>query len=107
MPDLPLSDDFKSIVLNRTPLIDVRAPVEFANGAFPDAVNLPLMNDEERHLIGIRYKEEGNAAAVKLGHELVSGEIKEARIRAWSDLMASKPDAMLYCFRGGQRSKIS
>jgi tRNA 2-selenouridine synthase len=107
MPDLPLSDDFKSIVLNRTPLIDVRAPVEFANGAFPNAVNLPLMNDEERHLIGIRYKEEGNAAAVKLGHELVSGEIKQSRIRAWSDLMASKPDAMLYCFRGGQRSKIS
>ena len=107
MPELPLTDDFKSIVLNRTPLIDVRAPAEFANGAFPNAVNLPLMNDEERHLIGIRYKEEGNAAAVKLGHELVSGEIKQSRIRAWSDLMASKPDAMLYCFRGGQRSKIS
>ena len=107
MADLPLSDDFKSIVLNRTPLIDVRAPVEFANGAFPNAVNLPLMNDEERHLIGIRYKEEGNAAAVKLGHELVSGEIKEGRVQAWSDLMAAQPEAMLYCFRGGQRSKIS
>ncbi len=107
MPDLPLSDDFKSIVLNRTPLIDVRAPVEFANGAFLNAVNLPLMDDEERRLVGICYKKEGNAAAVKLGHELVSGEIKQRRIRAWSELMASKPDAMLYCFRGGQRSKIS
>lgn len=107
MPELPLSDDFKSIVLNRTPLIDVRAPVEFANGAFPNTVNLPLMNDEERHLIGIRYKEEGNAAAVKLGHELVSGKIKEERINAWLETMAAQPDAMLYCFRGGQRSKIS
>lgn len=107
MSELPLSDDFKSIVLNNTPLIDVRAPVEFANGAFPNAVNLPLMNDEERHLIGIRYKEEGNASAVKLGHELVSGKIKASRIQAWSDAIAARPDAMLYCFRGGQRSKIS
>ncbi len=107
MAELPLSSDFKSIVLNATPLIDVRAPVEFKNGAFPNAVNLPLMNDEERHRIGIRYKEEGNAAAVKLGHELVSGKTKESRIQAWSDAIAAQPDAMLYCFRGGQRSKIS
>jgi tRNA 2-selenouridine synthase len=104
---LPLSNDFKSIVLNRTPLIDVRAPVEFANGAFPNAVNLPLINDEERHLIGICYKEEGNTEAVKLGHRLVSGEIRDERIQAWTDFISSHPDAKLYCFRGGQRSKIS
>ncbi|MEA3419488.1 MAG: tRNA 2-selenouridine(34) synthase MnmH [Campylobacterota bacterium] len=107
MPDLPLSDDFKSIVLNCTPLIDVRAPVEFEKGAFPNAVNLPLMNDEERHLVGIHYKEQGNDEAVKLGHKLVGGKIKEDRISAWGDYTVSHPDAMLYCFRGGQRSQIS
>ena len=80
MKELPQSSDFRSIVLDNTPLIDVRAPVEFAKGAFPYAVNLPLMNDEERHVVGIRYKEEGNAEAVKLGNALVSGEIKEKRI---------------------------
>jgi len=106
MSDL-LSDDFKSIVLNATALIDVRAPVEFKNGAFPNAVNLPLMNDEERHLIGIRYKEQGNVQAVKLGHELVSGKVKADRIQAWIDFQKANPNAMLYCFRGGQRSKIS
>ena len=107
MSSLPLSNDFKSIVLNRTPLIDVRAPVEFANGAFPNAVNLPLINDEERHLIGICYKEKGNTEAVKLGHRLVGGSVREARTGAWTDFIASHPDAKLYCFRGGQRSKIS
>jgi len=107
MADLPLSSDFRSIVLNRTPLIDVRAPVEFEKGAFPNAVNLPLMNDEERRLVGICYKKEGNAEAVKLGHSLVGGQVKEERIKAWSDFMAANPDAMLYCFRGGQRSRIS
>jgi tRNA 2-selenouridine synthase len=107
MSELPLSDDFKSVVLNRTPLIDVRAPVEFAKGAFPGAVNLPLMDDKERQLVGIRYKEEGNAEAVKLGHQLVCGDIKTARINAWKQFKAANPDARLYCFRGGQRSAIS
>ena len=104
---LPLFDDFAALVREEIPLIDVRAPVEFAKGAFPTAVNLPLMNDKERELVGIRYKNNGNAAAVQLGHELVSGAVKEARIKAWTDFIDTHPDAMLYCFRGGQRSGIS
>lgn len=107
MPERTQSDAFKNIVLNNTPLIDVRAPVEFEKGAFPYAVNLPIMNDEERHLIGIKYKQEGNAEAVKLGEELVSGEIRASRVKTWLDFMARNPKAMLYCFRGGQRSEIS
>jgi tRNA 2-selenouridine synthase len=107
MQELLQSDDFRSIVLNNTPLIDVRAPVEFEKGAFPNSVNLPLMNNEERHLIGIKYKNEGNKEAVKLGHSLVSGKVKKDRIQAWLDFKQNNPDAMLYCFRGGQRSKIS
>ena len=104
---LPLTDDFRAIVLEKRPLIDVRAPIEFEKGAFPNAVNLPLMNDEERRLVGIRYKENGNDAAVKLGNQLVQGETKAERIAAWQDFIAEHPDAYLYCFRGGQRSGIS
>lgn len=107
MSQLPLSDDFKSIVLNNTPLIDVRAPVEFEKGAFENADNFPIMNDEERHKIGICYKEKGNSEAVKLGHSLVSGDVKEIRVNSWLDFIKANPKAMLYCFRGGQRSKIS
>lgn len=107
MSNLPQSDDFKSIVLENKPLIDVRAPIEFEKGAFPHSANLPLMSDEERHLVGIRYKEQGNDAAVKLGHTLVSGPSKEARVKAWCDFTQRHPDALLYCFRGGQRSQIA
>lgn len=107
MADLPLSDDFRSIVLDKRPLIDVRAPVEFEKGAFPGSVNLPLMDDEERRLVGIRYKESGNEAAVVLGHQLVSGKQKTRRIEAWKRFKTEHPDALLYCFRGGQRSQIS
>jgi tRNA 2-selenouridine synthase len=104
--DLPLTDDFRRIALEERPLIDVRASVEFLKGAFPTSTNLPLMNDEERHLIGIRYKEQGNASAVELGKELV-GPVKQERVKAWADFVNAHPDAYLYCFRGGQRSQIS
>ncbi len=107
MQNLTLSNDFRSIVLNSTPLIDVRAPIEYEKGSFPHAVNLPIMNDKERHLVGTCYKEYGNAEAVKLGHKLVGGKVKEERVKAWSDFIHVHPNALLYCFRGGQRSKIS
>ena len=104
---LPTTNDFRQIVLDEVPLIDVRAPIEFEKGAFPTAINLPLMNDEERKKVGIRYKENGNEAAVKLGHQLVSGEVKVARIVAWVEQLEQHPNSLLYCFRGGQRSQIS
>ncbi|BCN93258.1 tRNA 2-selenouridine synthase [Thiomicrorhabdus immobilis] len=105
--ELPQTDDFKSIVLNNTPLIDVRAPVEFEQGAFASSINLPLMNDEERHKVGICYKQHGNAAAVKLGHQLVNEATRTPRVDAWAAFMDQHSDALLYCFRGGMRSKIS
>jgi len=104
--NLPLTDAFRRIVLENRPLIDVRAPVEFHKGAFPGAVNLPLMTDEERRRIGIRYKEAGNAAAVALGRQLV-GPHKTERVQAWADFIRAHPDTWLYCFRGGQRSQIA
>lgn len=101
------TNDFHRIIVEDIPLIDVRAPVEFAAGAFPNAVNLPLMNDEERRLVGICYKEHGQEAAIKLGHKLVSGAIKESRIAAWQQFMEEHPTALIYCFRGGLRSQLS
>ncbi|MBS1985861.1 MAG: tRNA 2-selenouridine(34) synthase MnmH [Bdellovibrionales bacterium] len=86
--------------------IDVRAPIEFSSGSIPGAINLPLLTDEERHRIGITYKEQGQAAAVALGHELVSGNIRNTRIEAWSAEVERHPDAIIYCFRGGLRSQI-
>lgn len=104
---LPLIDDYRSIVLENRPLIDLRAPVEFAKGAFPHTSNLPLMNDEERHLVGIAYKKEGHTKAVELGHTLVNDEIRAQRIAAWTTHIKHYPESYLYCFRGGQRSEIS
>lgn len=48
MQERPDSDDYPRIFLQDVPLIDVRAPIEFQQGAFAQAVNLPLMIDSER-----------------------------------------------------------
>lgn len=107
MASRPDTDDYLSLFLNDVPLMDVRAPVEFARGSFPQAENTPLMNDEERHRIGVCYKEQGQQKAIELGHQMVSGDIKAQRVEAWKRFIARYPQGYLFCFRGGLRSRIS
>lgn len=97
----------RDLLRDGTPFIDLRAPQEFARGAVPGAVNLPLLDDDERHQVGLCYRESGQAAAIALGHQLVSGTVKRGRIHAWLHFAASHPDAWLYCWRGGLRSQIA
>lgn len=97
--------DYARLFLDDVPLLDVRAPVEFARGAFPNATNLPLLDDDERHRIGICYKEQGQQAAINLGHALVGGEVRAARTLAWRNWCEANPTGVLYCFRGGLRSQ--
>lgn len=99
--------NLREIFLGDVPLMDVRAPVEFDKGAFAQSINLPLMNDDERQRIGTRYKQEGQQAAIELGHSLVAGDIKQARIEAWAAFAQANPQGYLYCFRGGLRSQIT
>lgn len=96
----------ESLLAAGTPFLDVRAPGEFARGSVPGAVNLPLLDDAERHRVGIVYKQSGHAAAVALGQRLVSGAVRVQRERAWRDFAAAHPDAWIYCWRGGERSAV-
>ncbi len=101
------TDDYAELFLSDTPMIDTRAPVEFAKGAFPQSVNLPLMSDRERELVGTCYKRKGQQAAIELGHQLVSGELKQQRVAAWCEFANRHPLGHIYCFRGGLRSHTS
>lgn len=105
--DLPLIEDLRELFLQDRPLLDVRAPVEFHEGAFPCSTNLPLMDDADREAIGKRYKQQGQDEAIELGLERVSGAIKSARVSAWARFIKEHPEGVLYCFRGGLRSRIS
>ena len=104
---LPTVNHYRELLLNDTPMIDVRAPIEFITGALPSSANLPLMSDDERHQVGIRYKNNGQQSAIELGNSLVVGDVKEERVQAWKEFMEANPSAVLYCARGGLRSELS
>ncbi|HFD33353.1 MAG TPA: tRNA 2-selenouridine(34) synthase MnmH [Gammaproteobacteria bacterium] len=105
--DLPQIENYQELFLDEIPMLDVRAPVEYEQGAFPNTSNIPLMNDDERQKVGLCYKQKGQQAAIELGHGLVSGNVKRTRVDAWSEFIKQHPQGVLYCFRGGLRSRIT
>lgn len=105
MFDLPVINDYAEILGQSRPLLDLRSPGEYQQGAFPNSLNIPLMDNEERHQVGLCYKQKGQDAAIELGKQLVSGDILEQRQNAWIDFVKQYPDGAIYCFRGGLRSR--
>lgn len=100
-------EDLISHFIEKAPFIDVRAPVEYREGAIPGALNFPILTDEERAKVGRTYKQQGSEKATQLGHKLVSGPVKEERVQAWLQQIQKDPRTVIYCFRGGQRSQIT
>tara|TARA_Y100000996_G_scaffold98481_1_gene70833 strand:- start:1369 stop:2442 length:1074 start_codon:yes stop_codon:yes gene_type:complete len=95
-----------SLIKNNTTLIDLRAPIEFNKGAFPSSVNIPILNNEQRASIGIKYKSEGGQAAEKLGFKLVKDQ-KNELVSSWKKIIKKDQDTHIYCMRGGRRSQIA
>ena len=85
------------------PIIDVRSPGEFAHAHIPGAVNMPLFDNEERALVGTKYKQAGKDQAVLLGLDIVgpkmSGFVRQAR-----KLNPQGKEVLVHCWRGGMRS---
>ena len=106
MPDINSVAASIALSKRKQTLLDIRSPTEFNKGAFPNAINLPLLTDQERKDVGICYKKSGQEAAILLGEKLVSGKIKIERMEKWCRTINTHPNTLLYCFRGGLRSKI-
>ena len=101
------SEDYQRIFLQDIPMMDVRAPIEFDKGAFPKSQNIPILNDPQREAIGTCYKQEGQNAAIALGLELITPELREQRLEQWQQFAITHPEGYLYCFRGGLRSRTT
>jgi len=100
-------EELISLFLKETPLIDVRSPSEFRDGSIPYSINLPILDDAERVAVGTCYKQRGEEEAIKLGHQLVAGDVKKRKIDQWIEYLKKYPEAEIFCFRGGLRSQIS
>lgn len=84
-------------------VIDVRSPSEFAEDRMPGAINLPVLSDEERALVGTTYVQDAPFTGRKVGAALLFRNIA-AHL---SGPLANKDGAwrpLVYCWRGGQRS---
>ena len=84
-------------------VIDVRSPAEFAEDHLPGAVNWPVLDDEERRIVGTLYKQVSPLDARKRGAAMVARNIAAHLERE----MVDKPREwrpLVYCWRGGQRS---
>ena len=96
-------DEFLSqVISNKSLLIDARSESEFAHAHIPSAINVPLLNDEHRILIGTCFKKEGRDAAVRLGFKLV-GPLFHTFVEKVDSLTKDK-EVLVYCWRGGMRS---
>lgn len=86
-------------------LLDLRAPVEFAKGAIPTAINHPLFTDTERAEIGTLYKIVGKSEAVAKGLEIFAEKCQDFLNQVLS-LVNEENEIALYCARGGLRSSF-
>lgn len=86
-------------------IIDVRSEGEYERGHIPGAVNIPLLRNEERVMVGTTYKQQGREAAVAKGFELI-GPRFAALYQQYREVCGNA-EPLFYCWRGGLRSQIS
>jgi tRNA 2-selenouridine synthase len=85
-------------------VIDVRSPAEFALDHVPGAINCPVLDNEERHIVGTLYVQVSAFEARKVGGAMVARHIAEHLDTRFRDRPRDwKP--LLYCWRGGERSR--
>jgi tRNA 2-selenouridine synthase len=102
-PHLLSIDKLSSRLIEFDAVIDVRSPAEFALDHIPGAINLPVLNNEERIEIGTLYKQVSPFAAKKLGAAFVSRNIAHHLENSLIDFPREwRP--LIYCWRGGERS---
>jgi tRNA 2-selenouridine synthase len=93
LPDL---DNFSTI-------IDVRSQDEFAEDHIPNAINCPVLDNQERILVGTTYKQISSFQAKKIGASLTAKNIAHHLDTQFSQ-HEKEWRPLVYCWRGGNRS---
>jgi tRNA 2-selenouridine synthase len=84
-------------------VIDARTPLEYQDDHLPGAINVPLLSNEERVEIGTLYKQTGAQQARIRGLELTANRFP-AMVADIATAADGRP-ILVYCWRGGLRSK--
>lgn len=101
---LPINNFIDHLKESEKVLIDVRSEGEYEYGHIQGAKNIPLLNNEDRIIVGTIYKQQGREAAVRMGFELVGKKFVDFIDNAKE--LSPEKEIYLYCWRGGMRSNI-
>ena len=82
--------------------IDTRSPKEFTEDHIPNAINVPILNNEERAIVGTLYKQVSQEIAIERGMEFFGKNLPS--IISAANQQKNKT-MIIYCWRGGLRSK--
>lgn len=86
-------------------IIDVRSEIEFEKGHIPGAVNIPILNTEERKIVGTTFKKLGQQHAILKGLELTGPHLSK-RLKLAVKLTKNDVNIVVHCWRGGMRSSF-
>lgn len=100
---MPQTVQFDQSSMDTRLFVDVRTPLEYGEDHIPGAINVPLLTNEERVEIGTLYKQVGPRVARRRGLELTASRLPV--MVAEIDRAAAGRPIIVYCWRGGLRSK--
>jgi len=101
LPMLLPIEDFLTLRQSH-PIVDVRSQGEFGEGHIRHAINIPILNNEERIAVGTDYKQKGQQEAIKTGFRLVGPRLLD--IVNETQQVANGSEILVHCWRGGMRS---
>lgn len=84
-------------------LIDVRSPKEFELEPIPGAINIPILDNKERIIVGTAYKQESPEEAKRIGMNIISKKLPDM-FEEINNLSKEYKKLVFYCARGGMRS---
>lgn len=94
----------KNEKFNNPIFIDLRSEREFEKSTIPGAINIPILDNEERKIVGTTYKNESTTKAKQLGVEMVSKKL--AGMYEILNEKSFQGQLILFCERGGYRSSV-
>lgn len=99
---LTVAEALKKAEQEKVIFIDTRSPKEFEEDHLPNAINVPILDNEERAIVGTLYKQVSQDKGLEVGMSFYQKKIP-------SILKAVEPHKnktlIVYCWRGGLRSK--
>lgn len=103
---MPRSYSYEEIIQKKMDVlfIDVRSESEFAKEHIPNAINIPLLNDEQRKIVGTIYKQEGQRQAMEQGLAFVGPRLIDIYHEFYKHVKENR-NFIVYCARGGHRSR--